>query len=127
MPKPHASVAAYIAAQPAAVRGTLRRVRQAIRKGLPQADEVISYRVPTYKINGRAVIYFAAWRNHYGLYPCGDRELRAFGARLAPYAHAQSTIRFPLDRPVPTSLITSVVRLRAQIVAARASARSAKK
>jgi uncharacterized protein YdhG (YjbR/CyaY superfamily) len=61
------SVDEYIASKPEAVRGILERVRSAIRKALPGADEVISYQIPAYKLQGRAVIYFAGWKQHYSV------------------------------------------------------------
>ena len=66
------SVDEYIASQPKAVQGVLERVRNIIRKTVPVADEVISYKIPTYKLHGGAVIYFAGWKKHYSLYPATD-------------------------------------------------------
>ena len=67
------SVGEYIASQPAAVQGILKRVRSTIRKAVPVAEEVISYQIPAYKLDGRAVLYFAGWTSHYSVYPVGDR------------------------------------------------------
>ena len=74
------SVDDYIASQPEDVRPILERVRGAIRKAIPKAEEVISYQIPTYNLHGDAVIYFAGWKQHYSLYPVSARmvtELRA--------------------------------------------------
>ena len=68
------SVAAYIAAQPPAVRPALRKVRAAIRKALPKATEGISYQIPVYKLDGRMVLYFAGFRRHYSLPRCTARR-----------------------------------------------------
>jgi len=65
------SVGEYIAAQPEAVRGVLECVRSAIRKAMPTAEEAISYKMPAYKLNGGAVLWFAGWKRHYSVYPAG--------------------------------------------------------
>ena len=72
----YASIAAYIAAQPKAAQGPLRKVRSAVRKAIPTAKESLSYKIPTYKIDDKVVLYFAGWAKHYSLYPCGP-ELAA--------------------------------------------------
>ena len=108
------SVDQYLAAQPAAVQRTLARVRGAIRKALPGAQETISYQLPTYKLNGRAVIYFAAWKHHYSIYPSTRAVVDALKDDLEPYEVEKGTIRFPLDQPVPVKLIASIAKLRAK-------------
>jgi uncharacterized protein YdhG (YjbR/CyaY superfamily) len=112
------SVDEYIAAQPDAVQTILGRVRSAIRKAMPEADEVISYKIPTYKLNGRAVLHFAGWKQHYSLYPAGERLAAAFKDELASYTVEKGTIRFPLSQPVPVKLIERIAKFRAQQVAA---------
>jgi uncharacterized protein YdhG (YjbR/CyaY superfamily) len=72
------SVDRYIAAQPESVQGLLERVRSTIRKALPGAEEVISYKIPAYKLHGVPVLYFAGWRQHYSLYPATDHVVAAF-------------------------------------------------
>ena len=113
------SVDEYIAAQPDAVQTILGRVRSAIRKAMPGADEVISYEIPTYKLNGRAMLHFAGWKQHYSLYPAGERLVAAFKDELASYTVDKGTIRFPLSQPVPVKLIERIAKFRAQEVAAR--------
>ena len=119
------SVDEYISAQPDAVQAMLELVRRAIRKAMPGADEVISYKIPTYKLNGRAVLYFAAWKEHYSLYPAGEPLVAAFKDELAPYQVDKGTIRFPLSQPVPVKLIEHIAKFRAQEAAARAKAKPA--
>ena len=99
------SVDEYIASQPEAVQGILERVRSIIRKAVPGAEEVISYKIPTYKLLSGPVLYFAGWRRHYSLYPANDRLVAAFKDDLAPYKVNKGTIRFPLSEPVPSKLI----------------------
>lgn len=113
----YASVAGYIAAQPPKTRAALRKVRSAIRKALPGAEEVISYQIPAYKLNGHVVIYFAGWKQHYAVYPAGRRLVATFKADLEPYeANKKGTIRFPLSEPVPVKLIEALARFRAKEV-----------
>jgi len=91
------SVDEYLVSQPKAAQAQLERVRAAIQKALPKAEEVISYQIPTYKLDGSAVIYFAGWKKHYALYPASGRLIAAFQDELAPYEIRKSTIRFPLS------------------------------
>jgi uncharacterized protein YdhG (YjbR/CyaY superfamily) len=111
------SVPEYIAAQPPEARGALRKVRAAMRKALPKAEEVISYQIPAYRLNGRIVIYFAGWKAHYSIYPAQKRLVAAFRDRLAPYeVNNKGTIRFPLSEPVPVRLIEAIAKFRAKEV-----------
>src|SRR5689334_6796235 len=91
------SVDAYFAAQPEATRAALALVRGAIRKALPGAEEAISYQIPTFKLEGRPVIYFAGWKQHHSLYPASAALVEAFANELAPYEISKGTIRFPLS------------------------------
>ena len=117
------SVDQYLAAHPRQVRTTLRAVRNAVRKALGGAQEMIRYGMPTYTLDGRPVIYFAGWKRHYSLYPATARVVAALGDELAPYEVEKGTIRFPLDQPVPVRLIARIAKLRAAEVAERAQAR----
>ena len=119
------SVDDYLASQPAAVQAVLQRVRNAVRKALPEADEMISYQIPTYKLRGRPVIYFAGWKEHYSLYPASDRLVKAFKSDLAPYKVSKGTIRFPLDEPVPLKLIADIAKFRAKETSERLKAKAA--
>lgn len=109
----------YIAAQPEAGQGILRAVRSAIRKALPKAEEVISYKMPAYKLKGAVVLYFAGWKQHYSLYPAGDRLVAAFKDELTPYKISKGTIRFPLGKPVPVKLIERIAKFRATEIVKR--------
>jgi uncharacterized protein YdhG (YjbR/CyaY superfamily) len=107
------------------VQSVLKRVRSTIRKAMPEAEEAISYKIPTYKLRGRAVLYFAGWKQHYSIYPSNDRLIAAFEDDLAPYKPSKGTIRFPLAAPVPVKLIEGIAKFRAKEVAERANAKSA--
>jgi uncharacterized protein YdhG (YjbR/CyaY superfamily) len=110
----------YIASQPKPARRVLKRVRSIIRKAMPRAEEVISYQIPAYKLHGGGVLYFAGWKQHYSLYPAGDRLVKEFKEELAPYEVSKGTIRFPLSDPVPAKLIEGIAKFRAKEAAARA-------
>jgi uncharacterized protein YdhG (YjbR/CyaY superfamily) len=112
--EPPRNIDEYIAGFPRAVQVVLKRVRSTIRKGMPGAEEGISYRIPAYKLHGRRVLYFAGWNQHYSLYPSTDRLVRAFKDELAPYEVGKGTIRFPLSEPVPVKLIENIARFRAK-------------
>ena len=110
------NVPAYIAGFPRPVQTILKRVRAIIRKAVPGAEESISYQIPTYKLNGRPVIYFAAFKEHYSVYPSNTRLVAAFKDKLAGYEMSKGTIRFPLSEPVPVKLIEGIVKFRAKEV-----------
>ncbi len=122
---PPRNIDEYIASFPPAVQRVLKRVRSTIRKAMPGAEEAISYRIPTYKLHGRYVLYFAGWKQHYSLYPSTDRLVAAFKDDLEPYeVSGKGTIRFPLSEPVPVKLIEGIAKFRAKEVAGREKANS---
>ena len=124
--KPPQSVSEYLAAQPIAARAVLKRVRAAIRRALPKAEEVISYQIPTYKLGGTLVLCFAGWKAHYSLYPATDDVIAAVGDDLPPGAIQKRTLRFSLDEPVPLQLIERIARRRAREMAHRAKVKAAR-
>jgi uncharacterized protein YdhG (YjbR/CyaY superfamily) len=113
------AVDAYIAKQPAGSRPTLQRVRHIIRRALPGAEETISYQIPTYKLHGRMVVYFAGWKQHWSLYPVTGAVRAALKTDLQSYKISTGTIRFPLDEPVPTRMVERIVRELARAAEAR--------
>jgi len=120
------SVDDYLTFHAEDVQAILRRVRNAIRKALPDGQETISYQIPTYKLHGGYVVYFAAWKRHYSLYPASDRLVAAFKDDLAPYEVSKGTIRFPLSKPVPVTLIERIARFLAKDAAERTRAKRAR-
>ena len=118
------NVSEYIAGFPRGVQTVLKRVRTTIRNAIPGAEEAISYQIPTYKLDGRYVLYFAGWKEHYSLYPAGARLVAAFEDELAPYeVNNKGTIRFPLAKPVPVRLIAGIAKFRAREAADRVTAK----
>ena len=117
------SVDEYIAAQPEGSRATLEAVRATIRRAVPRAKEVISYQIPAFKVDGKPVIYFAGWKEHYSLYPVTERTQAVFRDALAAYKVSKGTIRFPLSARIPTELIGRIAEFRAKEVAGRSKAK----
>jgi uncharacterized protein YdhG (YjbR/CyaY superfamily) len=107
-----ATTAEYIAAAPSERRAGLRTLRRIIRAAAPRAEESISYGIPTLKLDGRPLVYYAAFQKHYSLYPMTDAIRRAHAAELAGYRTAKGTIRFPADEPIPAGLIRKLVKAR---------------
>ncbi|MBM7112935.1 iron chaperone [Archangium primigenium] len=106
-PKP-ATIDAYIAALPEAVRPIATQVREAIREAAPDSEETMKYDMPTFKLAGESLMYFAVWKKHVGLYAIypGAED---FEARVGPYRAEKDTLQFPLNQPLPRELITYVV------------------
>lgn len=102
------TVDGYVASFPLEVQAILEEARRVIRKAAPGAEEVISYQIIGFKVNGRRMVYLAGWKNHVGLYPIPvfDHELEE---RVAPYRAAKDTLRFPLRKPIPYDLISQIV------------------
>jgi uncharacterized protein YdhG (YjbR/CyaY superfamily) len=104
----------------------LEKVRASLRKALPGAEEVISYKIPAYRLHGRIVVYFAGWKQHYALYPVTAPLIAAFKDELAPYELShKGTVRFPLDAPVPVVLIARIAKYRAQEMVERKQTKAA--
>lgn len=103
-----ASVDEYIAGFPAATREVLEEMRRRVHAALPDAEERISYAIPTFAVDGRYVIYLAGWKHHVSIYPIpgGDDALER---DLAPYRSGQSTLKLPLDRPIPWDLVDRAI------------------
>ena len=105
--KPAATIDDYIQACPREVRPILQRIRGVVQAAAPEAKEVISYRMPAFKLNG-IIIYFAPFRSHIGIFPPikGDPKL---AKALERYAGPKGNLRFPLDQPIPYGLVKRVV------------------
>lgn len=100
----------YIARQPPEVQEILEKLRQAIKKAAPQAEEGISYTMPAYKYHG-VLVYFGVYKTHIGFYPTGN-GIAAFKKELSAYEGSKGTVRFPLDKSLPLGLITKIVKYR---------------
>ncbi len=100
----------YIAAFPQETQVMLEQLRATIREAAPQAKEVLSYRMPAYKLNGM-LLYFAGYKNHIGFYPMAS-GIEAFKNELSGYKWAKGSVQFPLHKPLPLELITRIVIFR---------------
>jgi uncharacterized protein YdhG (YjbR/CyaY superfamily) len=95
---------------PEDVRAVLNKIRQTISEASPEAEEAISYGMPTFKLNGN-LVHFAAFRNHIGFYPTPS-GINAFKKELARHKSAKGSVQFPLDRPIPYDLVRKIVLYR---------------
>ena len=100
----------YIASFPPDVQAILQAVRRAIRKAAPGTEETISYQIPTITLNGKYLVYFAAWKHHIALYPVPAVD-NALEKEISPYRASKATLRFLLRKPVPYELVERVVAL----------------
>jgi len=105
-----ASVDEYIKRYPAKLQSALQKVRKTIKAAAPEAEEVISYAIPGYKYHGM-LIFFAAWTNHISIYPA-PWGAKALQTEMAAYEGSKGTIKFPLDKALPLSLIAKMVKYR---------------
>jgi len=104
------SIDEYIAAFPEELQAILQTVRQTIKAAAPDAEEKISYQMPTFFLKGN-LVHFAAFKTHIGFYPTPS-GVAAFKKEIAQYQSAKGSIQFPLDEPMPLDLITRIVKLR---------------
>jgi len=106
------SIDEYIASFPEDVQKIMKQLRKTIKGAAPQAEEKISYQMPTFTLNGTYLVYFAGWKTHIAFYgaPRGNAE---FKEDLSAYETGQGTLKFRLDKPMPFDLITKIVKFRA--------------
>jgi uncharacterized protein YdhG (YjbR/CyaY superfamily) len=116
---------AYIAQFPPETQLVLQNVRRTIADALPGAEEAISYQIPTFRMNGSYVVYFAGYKRHVGVYPVHN-ALPKMAEALTPYLSGKGTAKFPLDKPVPLELIADIARQLAKANAVRAAAKQKK-
>ena len=117
-----ADVDRYIASFPPDVQAILQRIRKIVRGAAPDAEETISYRMPAFRLNG-ILLYFAAFKQHIGVYPPIRGDARLEGA-LARYAGEKGNLRFPLDRQIPYGLIERIARHRVRQDQAKAASKA---
>lgn len=106
------SIDEYIASFPKTVQQVMEQLRVTIKVAAPEAEEEISYNMPTFTLNGVYLVYFAGWKNHIAFYgaPRGKAE---FKEDLSAYETGKGTLQFPFDKPLPLDLITKIVKFRA--------------
>lgn len=111
MSPPAANIDAYIAAFPGPVQKVLKEIRATVRAAAPAAEEAIKYAMPTFLLNGKQLVLFAAFKKHIGFFPAPTGE-PAFEKALAGYKTGKGSVQFPLDQAIPLALITRIVKYR---------------
>ena len=118
-----AQVRRYLSSQPAKHRAALRTVRAVIRATAPKAVEHFSYGIPGFRLDGRPLLWYAAFKQHISLYPVTAPIRRTLADDIEGYETSTGTLRLPLDEPMPVSLIKKIVRARAREAAKTARSR----
>jgi uncharacterized protein YdhG (YjbR/CyaY superfamily) len=116
----------YIARFPSDVQKILEKIPTAIKKAAPDAEETISYQIPTFTLKGRYLVYFAAYKKHISIYPA-PRGSEEFKEALSAYEGGKGTVRFPLDKTIPFDLISRIVKFRVKENLQRAEAKGKKR
>jgi len=116
----------YIADFPEDIQQVLQKIRVTIRRAAPDAEEVISYKMPTFNLNGHYLVYFAAYKKHIGMYPVPSGDAK-FNEKISAYQKGKGTLQFPLDQPIPFKLITELVKFRKRENLAREKAQIKKR
>jgi uncharacterized protein YdhG (YjbR/CyaY superfamily) len=104
------TVEEYISSFPEDVQKILRTLQKTIRAELPEAEEVISYQIPTFKVNGKYVIYYSAWKKHASLYPFSEEMVKEFPESAHYKTSGKGTIQFPYNKPLPLPLIRKITK-----------------
>jgi uncharacterized protein YdhG (YjbR/CyaY superfamily) len=107
------SIDEYIKTFPAEVQKILEKMRRTIQKAAPEAEETISYQIPTFKLKGRSLVHFAAFRKHIGLYPPAPKE---FKKEVSSFEGPKGNLKFPIDKPIPYDLVTRIVLFRRKVL-----------
>ena len=102
----------YIELFPKNVRDILEQLRRVIKESAPSVEERISYGIPTFDLNGRHLVHFAAYKKHVSLFPGGSSGIEAFKKELSSFKTRTGTIQFPLDKPIPFDLVRKIVKFR---------------
>ena len=119
------SIDEYIGTFPKDTQKILQKMRETIKAAAPEAQEIISYKMPAFTLMGN-LVYFGAFKNHIGFYPTPSGT-EAFRREISIYQGAKGSIRFPIDEPLPLKLITKIVKFRVAENLKKAEARSGKR
>ena len=119
----YASVDDYMASLPDDRRAAMEQLRSTIRAAAPDAAEAISYNMPAFRLQGRFLVSYEAFKHHYSLFPWSDAMVAELGEELKPYAVRKGTIRFRADEPIPFELVTRIVEIRNREVVQEADAK----
>jgi uncharacterized protein YdhG (YjbR/CyaY superfamily) len=106
------SVDAYLAALPEDARKVLQELRKTIKAAAPEATETIAYQMPAFKSHGRFLVSYAAYKDHYSLFPASGAVMKALGDELTPYVTGKATIQFRADNALSPATVTKLVKIR---------------
>ena len=123
MSVPNPAVDAYIAALPDERRGPMEQLRAAIRAAAPEAEEVITYKMPGFKAHGTFLVSYDAYKAHFSLFPASQAVVDELGDEVAPHVKGRGTLQFPAKEPLPLDLIRRIVEIRVRENAAAAAAK----
>ena len=118
----YADVDAYMAGLPDDRRAVMEQIRSTVQAAAPDAIEAIAYNMPAFRLNGRFLVSYEAFKRHYSLFPWSDEMLAELGDDLQPYAVGKGTIRFPANEPLPLGLVTRIIEIRRREVTPEAAA-----
>jgi uncharacterized protein YdhG (YjbR/CyaY superfamily) len=125
-PFPRSPFDSHIDSHPPGTQKLLLQIRKTIKDLAPDAEEVIGYGIPTFKLFGKNLVHFSGYKNHIGFYP-GPSGLKKFESEISYYTHSKGAVQFPLDKPLPLGLIKKIVQFRIKENRARLEADTAKK
>jgi uncharacterized protein YdhG (YjbR/CyaY superfamily) len=113
-------IAAYLAAQPPRTRVALRKLREIIKAAAPEGVDAFTYRMPVVKLDGKVLVWYGGFTNHTSLFPVGDAIRKKLAKDLSGYETSKGTVRFPLDKAVPVTLVRKIVKARLDEVRGKA-------
>lgn len=124
MSAPNPAVDEYIAALPGDRQGPMTQLRDTIRAAAPDADEVITYKMPGFKLHGTFLVSYDAFKQHYSLFPSSQPIIDELGDEVAPHVAGRGTLKFSAKEPLPLDLIRRIVEIRVRENATAAAART---
>jgi uncharacterized protein YdhG (YjbR/CyaY superfamily) len=109
----------YLAELPEAPRAALEQLRETIKSAAPQATETIAYNMPAFRLQGRFLVSYAAYKNHCSLYPASQAMIDELREQLAPYFSGKGTLRFRAEKPIPSELVRKIIKIRLEETSGR--------
>ncbi len=123
---PTQTIDKFISTYPPEIQAILQKIRATIQKSAPGAEEAMAYGIPTFRLNGRNLVHFSAFKEHIGFYPTPS-GIEKFKKELSAYEGAKGSVKFPLEKPIPYALITKIVKFRVKEELEMAKAKGKKK